>query len=278
MSPFKKNYGPILDNLDIDSRFAISNMATEFGSISGVFETDKITQDFWVSLMPVSFCYADRHFCVIPYCSILAKRKKMSTLRRPINVEDLEAKIQGALNSGDITNEQAEEKRAAIEKRSEIWDRLAHSSAEIGVLFTTLMLATGVLWAKPVWGVWWTWDPRLTTSLILWLIYVAYLMLRAYAPAGEQRARFASVLGIVGFIDVPIVYLSIVWWRTVHPQVLVGPVAQSTDLDPAMRSLLMISTLAFTLLFGYLLWERVSVRSYEDKLDSLKGMFESPLR
>lgn len=163
-------------------------------------------------------------------------------------------------------------------KRSEIWDRLAHSSAEIGVLFTTLMLATGVLWAKPVWGVWWTWDPRLTTSLILWLIYVAYLMLRAYAPAGEQRARFASVLGIVGFIDVPIVYLSIVWWRTVHPQVLVGPVAQSSDLDPAMRSLLMISTLAFTLLFGYLLWERVSVRSYEDKLDSLKGMFESPLR
>ncbi len=163
-------------------------------------------------------------------------------------------------------------------KRSEIWDQLAHSAAEIGVLFTTLMLTTGVLWAKPVWGVWWTWDPRLTTSLILWLIYVAYLMLRAYAPAGEQRARFASVLGIVGFIDVPIVYLSIVWWRTVHPQVLVGPVAQSTDLDPAMRSLLMISTLAFTLLFGYLLWERVSIRSYEDKLDSLKGTFESPLR
>ena len=163
-------------------------------------------------------------------------------------------------------------------KRSEIWDQLAHSAAEIGVLFTTLMLTTGVLWAKPVWGVWWAWDPRLTTSLILWLIYVAYLMLRAYAPAGEQRARFASVLGIVGFIDVPIVYLSIVLWRTVHPQVLVGPVAQSTDLDPAMRSLLMISTLAFTLLFGYLLWERVSIRSYEDKLDSLKGTFESPLR
>ena len=80
-------------------------------------------------------------------------------------------------------------------KRSEGWDRLANSAAEIGMVFTTLMLITGVLWAKPVWGVWWTWDPKLTTSLILWLIYVAYLMLRAYSPRGGQGARFAAVLG-----------------------------------------------------------------------------------
>ena len=105
-------------------------------------------------------------------------------------------------------------------KRSQRMDRLAYSSAEIGVVFTTLMLITGVLWAKPTWGVWWTWDPKLTTSLILWLIYVAYLMLRAYSPRGDQGARFAAILGIIGFIDVPIIYLSVVWWRTVHPNVV----------------------------------------------------------
>jgi len=154
------------------------------------------------------------------------------------------------------------------------WDRLAYSAAELGVLFTTLMLVTGILWAKPVWGVWWTWDPRLTTSLILWLIYVAYLMLRAYSPKGDQGARYAAVLGIAGFIDVPIVYLSIVWWRTVHPQVLVGPAATG-ELDSSMRLLLLISTVMFTLLFAYLLTDRVSLRKSEDEVELARGLAES---
>ena len=84
-------------------------------------------------------------------------------------------------------------------KRSRACDRLAYASAEIGMMFTTMMLVTGVIWAKPAWGVWWTWDPKLTTSLILWLIYAAYLMLRAYSPPGDQGSRFAAILGIVGF-------------------------------------------------------------------------------
>jgi len=161
-------------------------------------------------------------------------------------------------------------------KRTSGWDRLAYSAAELGVLFTTLMLITGILWAKPVWGVWWTWDPRLTTSLILWLIYVAYLMLRAYSPKGDQGARYAAVLGIAGFIDVPLVYMSIVWWRTVHPQALIGPAATG-ELDPSMRLLLMISTLTFTLLFAYLLVDRVSLRRNEEEVEVLRGLIE-PLR
>ena len=161
-------------------------------------------------------------------------------------------------------------------KRTRGWDQLAYSAAEIGVLFTTLMLITGILWAKPVWGVWWTWDPRLTTSLILWLIYVAYIMLRAYSPKGEQGARFAAVLGIIGFIDVPIVYLSIYWWRTVHPQALVGPGA-SGELDSSMYRVLMISTITFTILFVYLLRERIALRRSEEDVEEIRGLVE-PLR
>ena len=108
-------------------------------------------------------------------------------------------------------------------KRSPWWDALAHSAAEIGVVFATLILITGAIWAKPVWGVWWTWEPRLTTSLILWLVYVGYLMVRAYAPSRSQGATYAAVLGIVGFIDVPIVYFAVEWWRAVHPESVVGP-------------------------------------------------------
>ena len=144
-------------------------------------------------------------------------------------------------------------------KKSLICDRLAHASSEIGVLFITLMLMSGVLWAKPVWGVWWTWDPRLTTSLILWLIYVAYLMLRAYSSNRQQGAKYAALLGIAGFIDVPILYLSIYWWRTVHPQPLVGPATSGGELDPSMQTALMISTLAFTLVLISLLVERMSL-------------------
>ena len=157
-------------------------------------------------------------------------------------------------------------------KRSQRWDRLAYSSAEIGVVFTTLMLITGVLWAKPSWGVWWTWDPKLTTSLILWLIYVAYLMLRAYSPRGDQGARFAAILGIIGFIDVPIIYLSVVWWRTIHPNV-VGTAATGS-LEPSMRMVLMACTVAFTLLFAYLLMDRQALRRSEEEFEAIRSIAE----
>lgn len=159
-------------------------------------------------------------------------------------------------------------------KRTSKWDQLAYSAAEIGVLLTTLLLITGIIWAKPIWGVWWTWEPRLTTSLMLWLIYVAYLMLRAYSPPGDQGARYAAVLGIIGFIDVPIVYYSVKLWRTVHPQIIVGPAA-SGELDSSMRILLLIAAVTFTLLFVYLLTDRFSLRKSEDEVELARGLAES---
>ena len=152
------------------------------------------------------------------------------------------------------------------------WDILANASAEIGVLFTTLMLISGATWAKPVWGVWWTWDPRLTTSLIMWLIYVAYLMLRAYAPTPAQGSRYAAVLGIVGFVDVPIVYFAVEWWRNIHPEMVIGPLAESGDLEGSMAITLLFSMLTFTVLFSYLLWERVSLASSNDAFRSVQGL------
>lgn len=156
--------------------------------------------------------------------------------------------------------------------RNQRWDAVGHSAAEIGVLFTTLMLITGSAWAKPVWGVWWTWDPRLTTSLILWLIYVGYLMVRAYAPTPSRAARYSAIVGIIGFIDVPIVYFSVVWWRNIHPEVLVGPASEPGDLDSKMLTTLMFSLITFSTLFAYLLWERISLRISEDVVNNLRYM------
>src|SRR3954452_4604773 len=107
---------------------------------------------------------------------------------------------------------------AYLWRRDERWDAVARASAEIGVVLTTLFIISGALWGRPVWGTWWTWDPRLTTTAILWFIYVAYLMLRAYVPEVPKAARYAAVVGIVGFLDVPIVHMSVTWWRALHPE------------------------------------------------------------
>ena len=151
-------------------------------------------------------------------------------------------------------------------KRDVTWDRLAYSSAEIGVLFTTLVLITGPIWAKPVWGAWWVWDPRLTTTLVLWLIYVAYLMVRAYAPEKEQGARFAAVVGIIGFFDVPIVFFAIRWWRTQHPQ----PVFESAGLAPEMLFTFLVSLAAFTALYFLLLAHRLALQGMADEVEEMQ--------
>lgn len=129
------------------------------------------------------------------------------------------------------------------------WDAVAVSAAEVGIIFTTLALLTGSLWAKPTWGTWWDWDPRLTTTLILWLIYVSYLMLRSAVENPSRRASLAAVIGIVGFLDVPIVFMSIRWWRTIHPTVLN---ASSFDLEWPMLVTLLVCLGAFTLLLFHL--------------------------
>jgi len=154
-------------------------------------------------------------------------------------------------------------------KQNKKFDTIASSAAEIGVVFTSIVLITGPIWAKPVWNTWWTWDPRLTTTLILWLIYVAYLMLRIYAEDEELGSKYSSVFGIVGFIDVPIVYMSIRWWRTIHPKpVIMG--GEGSGLDAKMQLTLLICTVTFTLLFFWLLNERIRLQFLKDEITNLR--------
>lgn len=135
-------------------------------------------------------------------------------------------------------------------RRDERWDTLAYASAEVGVVFTTLMLMTGMLWGQGFWGRPWDWaDPRLTTTFILWLIYVSYLLLRFYTGRSESGARMAAVLGIAGFIDVPIVHFAVTWWRSVHPDTNYLVDNGSSALPSAATFALLISFAAFTLLY-----------------------------
>ena len=155
-------------------------------------------------------------------------------------------------------------------KRSTRWDSFAHASAEVGVIFVTLALITGIIWARPVWNTWWTWEPRLTTTLILWLIYVAYLMVRSYAPTQSKGAIYAAVVGIIGFVDVPIVYYSVVWWRSIHPSPVVGPFAQSDALDGTMALILLYSLVTFVFFFAYIVMERMELKTSEESLGHIR--------
>lgn len=111
-------------------------------------------------------------------------------------------------------------------------DAFALANAEMGVVFCTVVLITGPLWARPVWGIWWTWDARLTSTLVMWLIYVAYLLVRRFA-AGPEMRTLAAVMAIFGYVDVPIVYMSTRWWRTQHPAPVIGG-GPGSGLDPSM--------------------------------------------
>ena len=155
-------------------------------------------------------------------------------------------------------------------KRSTRWDSFAHASAEVGVIFVTLALITGIIWARPVWNTWWTWEPRLTTTLILWLIYVAYLMVRSYAPTQSKGAIYAAVVGIIGFVDVPIVYYSVVWWRSIHPSPVVGPFAQSDALDGTMALILLYSLVTFVFFFAYIVMERMDLKTSQKSLGRIR--------
>ena len=142
--------------------------------------------------------------------------------------------------------------------RKKFWDSLAAASAEVGVLFTTIVLITGPIWAKPVWNTWWPWaDPRLMTELVLWLIYVAYLILRSGLSEGDKKYRYCAVFGIIGFLDVPLVWFSIRWWRTIHPVVITS---SGAALEPRMMQALMISTASFMVLYLTLVLLRLSMR------------------
>jgi heme exporter protein C len=158
-------------------------------------------------------------------------------------------------------------------RRSPVADAWALAYAEVGLVFCTIVLVTGPLWAKPVWGIWWTWDARLTTTLVLWLIYVAYLMLRRFSE-GQQTPTLAAALAVFGFLDVPVVYMSIRWWRTQHPQPVFagGP---GSGIDPAMRYAVMANWVAFIFLAALLAWARyriVSMEQADEKSATLRSL------
>lgn len=150
---------------------------------------------------------------------------------------------------------------------SRAWDRVAEASAEIGVVFTFITLVTGSIWAKPIWGVWWTWDPRLTSYLILFLIYIAYLMLRASARDDPRVARFSAGFGIIGFIAVPFVIVSARYWRGISPVLFqANSQGYTFGLTPEMIQTLVVCIIAFLLLFFYLLAQRVRLEALRDEI------------
>jgi heme exporter protein C len=145
-----------------------------------------------------------------------------------------------------------------LTSRTALADRLAHASAEVGVLFTGLAIAAGSIWGKPTWGTWWTWDARLTSVAVLFVMYLGYLLLRGMIDERERGARYAAVLGIVAALDVPLVHFSVYWWRTLHqpPSVLKpGPVTMP---GPILAALL-VNLVAFTLLYAYFVAKRVDL-------------------
>jgi heme exporter protein C len=158
-------------------------------------------------------------------------------------------------------------------RRDERWDWAARASAEIGVVFTTLVLITGSLWGKAYWGTWWQWDARLTTTLVLWFIYVGYLLLRSYSGRSEGGARNAAVLGIVGFIVVPINYLSIYWWRTLHPDPQL-PIGKPAQAPASVVITLLVAVVAFTLLYALLMLQVYRLQRLQTTVERLRTRVE----
>jgi heme exporter protein C len=153
-------------------------------------------------------------------------------------------------------------------KRNREWDNLAISAVEVGLMFFTIVLVTGPIWAKPVWYVWWTWSPRLTSSLVLWVLYLAYMLVRNYVPDPERRAMMSAVFGIVAFIDAPIVFFSIRWWRDQHPSAMIENSGIAVQMVPAFVSGIVV----FLLLMVYLIRRRYFLESARLELERLERM------
>ena len=155
-------------------------------------------------------------------------------------------------------------------KRERRDDILARSAAEVGVLFTALTIVEGSIWGKPTWGVWWTWDARLTLTAILLMIFAGYMMLRSLIEDEDRAAVSAAVVGIIGFLDIPLIHMSVYWWRTLHqpPSILRPDKAPWENVHPAMLIALAINFAAFLLLYFYLLSLRIRVGETEERVKS----------
>jgi heme exporter protein C len=156
-------------------------------------------------------------------------------------------------------------------KRQPAWDHLGRAAAELGLLFCSLGLITGSIWAKPIWGTWWTWDPRLTLTLVLWMIYAAYLLLRSLANEPQQGATLAAILGVTGVIDLYLINRAVYWWRGIHPAVIQTREGGTGLADPMMRATLVVCMLAFFLLFLWLLRLRLRTAKLQDTVEELRA-------
>ncbi len=154
---------------------------------------------------------------------------------------------------------------AYLLRRRPQWDWLAVSAAEVGVAFFTVVLVTGPIWAKPVWGIWWTWDARLTSTFVLWVLYVCYLLLRTLVSDPERRAMVSAVYGIFAFLDVPLVYLSIWFWRTQHPQPVIG----GGGLDRRMWPVFLTCLAALLALLALLVRQRYRLEALRHEVEEL---------
>ena len=153
-------------------------------------------------------------------------------------------------------------------KREKRDDNLAHAAAEIGVLFTALTIIEGSIWGRPTWGVWWTWDARLTLTAILLLIFIGYLMLRALVEDESRAASSAAILGIIGFLDIPLIHMSVYWWRTLHqpPSILRPDKVPWENIHPELLTALAINFVAFVLLYYYLFSLRLRLREMLEEI------------
>ena len=155
-------------------------------------------------------------------------------------------------------------------RRDRRWDVIALASAEFGVIMTALTLISGSMWGYKAWGAWWVWDARLTLTLVMFLVYVGYLMLRAYVGSDQKRARYAAVLGIVGALDIPLIHFAVEWWRGQHPTAIIVTDSGPKLAGPLFPPLLM-SIVAFTLLYAFVMIVRVRLEQQRDQISAMQA-------
>ena len=154
-----------------------------------------------------------------------------------------------------------------LSRGTRIWDIVGVAAVEVGLVFSLIGIITGSIWARPIWNTWWTWDPRLVTVTVMELIYIAYFMLRQGIDDPGRRARYAAVYAIIGFISVPLTFLSIRMYRSIHPIVITSSSAQ---LSPEMTRTFMFSLLTFTVISVDLLWHRIRLGQLQERIEQLR--------
>jgi heme exporter protein C len=161
---------------------------------------------------------------------------------------------------------------AYLKTKNTKWDIASFAAVEIGIVFAFVAIVTGSIWARPIWNTWWTWDPRLTTTTVMELVYIAYIMLRQGIEDPDRRARFRALYVIIGVVSVPLTFLSIRIFRTIHPVVIGSgdPTASSMDMTPKMLQTFLFSLFVFTVVFVDFLWHRIRLGKLADMVEQLK--------